>query len=77
MARELVVNEPRPGDFNQAVMELGAMVCTPKAPKCGQCPLKSTCWAKHEVEGTNKGVFCKDDCSICETPRDRTKTVPL
>jgi len=33
----------RPGDFNQALMELGATVCTPKSPTCLQCPLSSTC----------------------------------
>ena len=35
----------RPGDFNQAMMELGALVCTPKSPKCGECPLKGVCAA--------------------------------
>ena len=35
----------RAGDFNQAVMELGATVCTPRAPKCGVCPLSSKCRA--------------------------------
>ncbi|MBI2335873.1 MAG: A/G-specific adenine glycosylase [Deltaproteobacteria bacterium] len=32
-----------PGDFNQAMMELGATVCTPKNPNCPQCPIKSHC----------------------------------
>ncbi|MGD8369758.1 MAG: A/G-specific adenine glycosylase, partial [Desulfobacterales bacterium] len=32
-----------PGAFNQAVMELGALVCTPKGPVCGRCPLKGFC----------------------------------
>jgi A/G-specific adenine glycosylase len=32
-----------PGDFNQAVMELGATVCTPRAPLCPRCPLSSSC----------------------------------
>jgi A/G-specific adenine glycosylase len=35
----------RPGDFNQALMELGATVCTPKTFKCKECPLKSQCCA--------------------------------
>ncbi|NIA14992.1 MAG: A/G-specific adenine glycosylase [Nitrospiraceae bacterium] len=35
----------RPGDFNQAMMELGALVCTPRAPHCAQCPLRKTCAA--------------------------------
>jgi len=33
----------RPGDFNQAVMELGAVVCTPAAPRCAECPLHAAC----------------------------------
>ena len=35
----------RPGDFNQALMELGATVCMPKAPICRQCPLRKVCEA--------------------------------
>ncbi|CUH97583.1 hypothetical protein P22_3714 [Propionispora sp. 2/2-37] len=35
----------RPGDFNQALMDLGAMVCVPKRPRCGECPLTSLCEA--------------------------------
>jgi A/G-specific adenine glycosylase len=35
----------RPGDFNQALMELGATVCTPSAPKCPVCPLRPWCRA--------------------------------
>ena len=38
-----------PGDFNQALMELGATVCTPKAPKCEQCPIRGSCGAYAKV----------------------------
>jgi A/G-specific adenine glycosylase len=34
-----------PGTFNQAVMELGALICKPAKPDCGICPLKSKCVA--------------------------------
>jgi A/G-specific adenine glycosylase len=34
------------GDFNQALMELGALVCTPMAPRCSQCPLVQDCVAR-------------------------------
>ncbi len=34
-----------PGDFNEAMMELGATLCTPKNPKCPECPLKGQCQA--------------------------------
>lgn len=33
----------QPGDFNQALMELGAMVCTPTKPDCESCPLAQVC----------------------------------
>jgi A/G-specific adenine glycosylase len=35
----------RPGDFNQAVMELGATICTPRAPRCAACPVRAHCRA--------------------------------
>jgi A/G-specific adenine glycosylase len=38
--------EPRPGDWNQALMELGATVCTPNNPNCDRCPLKDRCVAR-------------------------------
>src|SRR5262249_44535959 len=38
----------RPGDFNQAMMELGATVCLPRDPQCGRCPIKTWCLTKGE-----------------------------
>ncbi len=35
--------EERPGDYAQAMMDLGATVCTPRAPKCGRCPWRAAC----------------------------------
>jgi A/G-specific adenine glycosylase len=35
-----------PGDWNQAMMELGAIVCTPKSPHCGECPVARWCRAR-------------------------------
>ncbi len=35
-----------PGDWNQAMMELGATVCVPKSPKCGECPVAKWCRAR-------------------------------
>ena len=42
VAKELL-HPQCPGDFNQAMMELGAMVCVPKSPLCSQCPLFTWC----------------------------------
>jgi A/G-specific adenine glycosylase len=44
IAREMVPRDD-PGGFNQALMELGATVCTPRAPRCGACPLAKGCAA--------------------------------
>ena len=44
-AEELARGED-PGDLNQALMELGATVCTPKNPACGACPLAGGCLAR-------------------------------
>ena len=44
-----LIPEKAPGDFNQAVMELGALVCSPASPNCPNCPLLASC------EGNQKG----------------------
>lgn len=43
---DAAIDPQRPGDSNQAMMELGALVCTPRSPKCGRCPLLDTCEAR-------------------------------
>ncbi len=45
LAAELVPAEA-PSHFNQAMMELGAMVCSPRAPGCSRCPLAGLCQAR-------------------------------
>jgi A/G-specific adenine glycosylase len=42
---EALLPRDRPGDFNQAVMELGARICTPKNPDCAGCPVRRWCEA--------------------------------
>ena len=46
-AREWM-DRARPGDFNQAMMELGATVCTPTSPSCDPCPVRQDCVARRE-----------------------------
>ncbi len=48
-ANELL-NHERPGDWNQAMMEVGALVCTPRNPDCGICPLESICLASNSSD---------------------------
>ncbi len=38
----------RAGQFNQAVMELGSTICTPREPSCGDCPVNDLCVARDE-----------------------------
>jgi A/G-specific adenine glycosylase len=44
-AEEMVASSKSPRDFNQGLMELGALVCTPRNPSCGRCPLRGGCSA--------------------------------
>ena len=45
-AAEALLPSRRAGDFNQALMELGALVCIPQSPRCGECPLAKDCIAR-------------------------------
>ena len=56
----------RPGDFNQAIMELGALVCRPKAPRCGECPVRSLC-----------GAFCRREQERYPAPRKRPRILAV
>lgn len=47
-AAAAVLPRRRVGDFNQALMELGALVCTPQNPDCPKCPLRAECLARRE-----------------------------
>lgn len=44
-----LIDQDNPGDFNQAMMELGAMICSPTNPNCEVCPVASQCTA-HELK---------------------------
>lgn len=47
---EGLFDKNKPGEFAQAMMDLGATICTPRNPKCGACPLNSDC------NGYSKGI---------------------
>jgi A/G-specific adenine glycosylase len=46
----------RPGDFNQAMMELGATVCTPRVPACPTCPVVEMCAIRGELADSAKAA---------------------
>jgi A/G-specific adenine glycosylase len=48
---ELLLSPQRPGDFNQAMMELGATVCLPGAPRCDRCPVFAWCRTRGATPG--------------------------
>ena len=60
----LLVDPRRPGDFNQAIMELGATVCTPRNPQCLVCPWATECrtLGEHKTPKraamTNREIAC-------------------
>lgn len=45
---DALLDRKRPGDFNQALMELGATVCLPKQPRCAACPIRRHCHARQQ-----------------------------
>lgn len=45
---EALVDPERPGDFNQAMMELGATICLPRGPLCPSCPVREGCATRGE-----------------------------
>jgi A/G-specific adenine glycosylase len=47
-----LLDTKRPGDFNQAMMELGAVVCAPRAPGCLTCPVIEFCATRGELAAT-------------------------
>lgn len=52
-----LVPQLRPGDFNQAMMDLGATVCVPGTPACERCPLSSLCAAFAEGDAEELPVL--------------------
>jgi A/G-specific adenine glycosylase len=63
---ENLVPEKRPGDFNQALMELGATLCTPRQPSCPLCPLNGECEA-----------YAHDEVDTLPVPKARKAPVPV
>ena len=55
-AAEELLDRKRPGDANQAMMELGATVCLPREPKCLLCPVSEFCVSRGDLPRTSKPV---------------------
>jgi A/G-specific adenine glycosylase len=67
-AAEDLLDRSRPGDLNQAMMELGATVCTPRAPACLTCPVLDICATRGELAGLARASRQKKreiHCALC------------
>jgi A/G-specific adenine glycosylase len=63
---ELLAQGESPGDLNQALMELGALVCTPRSPRCLACPLLRSCSAR-----------AQGDAEALPVKTKKTKQLPI
>ncbi|CEG36348.1 a g-specific adenine glycosylase [Plasmopara halstedii] len=77
-AKQLVSECDSPGSLNQALMELGATMCTIQNPQCSSCPVKSICLAYAETNSDKRKVqdfpndsiaTSSDICAICDYTR--------
>jgi A/G-specific adenine glycosylase len=59
LARQLV-STPKAGQFNQSLMELGSVLCTPKNPSCAKCPVETLCLARKSRDGIPRGPAKKN-----------------
>ncbi|OQR99573.1 hypothetical protein THRCLA_06456 [Thraustotheca clavata] len=67
---ETLIDKNQPGDFNQAIMELGATLCSIQNPSCMTCPVQDYCHAYAESQlPLNKGERPKVDCTMCDLTR--------
>jgi A/G-specific adenine glycosylase len=80
-----LVTQRRPGDFNQAMMELGAMICLPRQPQCLLCPIRDLCATRGEIQRPKKATrqmkreihysVSSQDGSIFLVQRSKTATL--
>lgn len=67
----------RPADFNQSMMELGALVCTPRQPKCNVCPVRKWCATRGEVPRTQLLQSGQSKKEIWYTLEERAQRIRL
>jgi len=75
----------RPGDFNQALMELGATVCLPKNPNCRECPVRRFCNSRTELNAVRPKLarrkcalsyaLCRNQKGVLLVRRPRTSSL--
>ncbi|MGA9588041.1 MAG: A/G-specific adenine glycosylase, partial [Terracidiphilus sp.] len=65
-----LVDPRRPGDFNQAIMELGATICTPRNPECLMCPWKADCRTLGEHKTPKRAAMTSREIAVALVVRD-------
>jgi len=85
IASDQLLDAKRPGDFNQAMMELGATICTPRAPACLTCPVVGICASRGELPVAAKAApqkkreihyeLCSRDGDVLLVQRARTASL--
>ncbi|KAI6148321.1 DNA glycosylase [Pisolithus tinctorius] len=71
-ATAFVQNSSRPGDINQALIELGSTVCKVREPACSECAISSWCHAYKRTQGassqnrTGRDTDIEESCTLCE-----------
>ncbi len=68
-----LVDADRPGDFNQAMMELGATVCLPRNPQCLVCPISVHCKTRGEHKTTQRPRMLSREVAYALSVRTSTK----
>jgi A/G-specific adenine glycosylase len=80
-----LLDQRRPGDFNQAMMELGAILCLPRQPQCLLCPVSNLCATRGELRQRGKEArqkkreihyaFAWREASVFLVQRSKTATL--
>ncbi len=73
---EALLSRKRPGDFNQAMMELGATVCLPRQPRCSTCPVFGLCATRGDLARPKK-LSRQQQRDICYALDHRNQSVFL
>src|SRR6185312_12987100 len=69
-----LVDAEQPGDFNQAMMELGATVCLPRNPQCPACPLRPHCRTRGEHKTRPRPAMKNREAAYALVLRDQPRS---
>jgi A/G-specific adenine glycosylase len=68
---DYLLDTGRPGDFNQAMMELGATICLPRNPLCQQCPVAAQCLTRGEHPALRRKPMTSRNVAFALTIRSK------